>query len=148
MLHSAESTQHYVAYQVAGSHDSALCNIAGSHDSVQCSIAHIREFSPQIRKYFRVLPRGLGTIDLWKKTRGRKSRETVSLNARLSWVWAFRMPIKLAPRTPRIRQCAVQSIYIALLARYQIGIWPEASSIYMGTGFFLTKKKSWNNCRN
>jgi hypothetical protein len=35
--------------------------------------------TPRIRKYFRVFIRGLGEVDLWKKTRGRKSRETVSL---------------------------------------------------------------------
>jgi hypothetical protein len=34
----------------------------------------------RIRKYFSVLVSGLGAVDLWKKTRGRKSRDTVSLS--------------------------------------------------------------------
>jgi hypothetical protein len=56
----------------------AMLHSAESTFSTVCG-----RISPRIRKYFRALTSGLGAVDLRKKNRGRKSRETVSLRNQL-----------------------------------------------------------------
>jgi hypothetical protein len=66
----------------------------------------------KIKKYFRVFIRVLGTIDLWKKNEGRKSRETVSLRS------SFR----------------VRSIYLKVLQNYFIKSWRILYFIFVSAG--------------